>query len=194
MKIAVNVFSIWEEICLKMINNRDSTMAALLFAIVLVFFVCHTPKAVINIYEVILEISFLDMHAMHTSEIPFYCMYVALLDHTHGGVWIYPLSLNPIQSSGVLVVELWMWKATKEVLLGVLRALSWYSELNYRSANGGGILRKDAKQKQKIKKVHQPKLKKNSLHRPILIGLETTAPESAKRVKSSGQNLDKVEV
>ena len=26
-------------------------MAALLFAIVLVFFVCHTPKAVINIYE-----------------------------------------------------------------------------------------------------------------------------------------------
>ena len=136
-------------LCLKMINNRDSTMAALLFAIVLVFFVCHTPKAVINIYEVILEISFLDMHAMHTSEIPFYCMYVALLDHTHGGVWIYPLSLNPIQSSGVLVVELWMWKATKEVLLGVLRALSWYSELNYRSANGGGILRKDAKKKNK---------------------------------------------
>ena len=35
-----------------MINNRDSTMAALLFAIVLVFFVCHAPKAVINIYEV----------------------------------------------------------------------------------------------------------------------------------------------
>ena len=27
-------------------------MAALLFAIVLVFFVCHAPKAVINIYEV----------------------------------------------------------------------------------------------------------------------------------------------
>ena len=54
-------------------------------------------------------------------------------------------------------------------------------------------MRKDAKPK-KIKKVHQPKLKKNSLHRPILIGLETTAPESAKRVKSSGQNLDKVEV
>ena len=37
---------------LRIINNRDSTMAALLFAIVLVFFVCHAPKAVINIYEV----------------------------------------------------------------------------------------------------------------------------------------------
>ena len=52
MRIVANVFLIWEEMCLKMINNRDSTMAALLFAIVLVFFVCHTPKAVINIYEV----------------------------------------------------------------------------------------------------------------------------------------------
>ena len=33
-------------------HRRDSTMATVLTAIVVVFVVCHTPKAVLNIYEV----------------------------------------------------------------------------------------------------------------------------------------------
>ena len=62
---------IWEENCLKMINNRDSTMAALLFAIVLVFFVCHAPKAVINIYEVKIYLT-----SSHT------CIILSVFDNT----------------------------------------------------------------------------------------------------------------
>ena len=33
-------------------HRRDSTMATVLTAIVIVFVVCHTPKAALNIYEV----------------------------------------------------------------------------------------------------------------------------------------------
>ena len=38
-------------------HPRDSTMAALLFAIVLVFFICHTPKAALNLFEVVDELA-----------------------------------------------------------------------------------------------------------------------------------------
>ena len=34
-----------------LINRRDETMIALLSGVVVVLIVCHTPKAVINIYE-----------------------------------------------------------------------------------------------------------------------------------------------
>ena len=33
-------------------HRRDSTMATLLSGIVLIFVICHTPKAILNIYEV----------------------------------------------------------------------------------------------------------------------------------------------
>ena len=33
-------------------HRRDGTMAALLSGIVLIFVICHTPKAILNIYEV----------------------------------------------------------------------------------------------------------------------------------------------
>ena len=33
-------------------HRRDSTMATVLTSIVLIFVVCHTPKAVLNMYEV----------------------------------------------------------------------------------------------------------------------------------------------
>ena len=33
-------------------HRRDGTMAALLSGIVLIFVICHTPKAILNLYEV----------------------------------------------------------------------------------------------------------------------------------------------
>ena len=33
-------------------HQRDSTMATLLTSIVLIFVICHTPKAILNIYEI----------------------------------------------------------------------------------------------------------------------------------------------
>ena len=33
-------------------HRRDGTMATLLSGIVLIFVICHTPKAILNIYEV----------------------------------------------------------------------------------------------------------------------------------------------
>ena len=33
-------------------HRRDSTMATVLTTIVLIFVVCHTPKAVLNMYEI----------------------------------------------------------------------------------------------------------------------------------------------
>ena len=58
-------------------------MAALLFAIVLVFFVCHAPKAVINIYEVFENYAVLSVGSLCfgilLSKVTFTCFFLQVL-------------------------------------------------------------------------------------------------------------------